>query len=179
MAGGRILETGSSRELFLAPKTEFGARFFGAGLVFPCVVTGEAKKGWRIRSPLGKLLVPRGSTWDPERPLVFIPRDALSPAGGEKPPGTEARAGVNPVTISVLFKRGIFEGERMLWEVEIPGGFLFQAPAGLRTALPPENSPVKWRLDQGLTRFVLPSEPGGTSGKKPGKNGLEQADEGA
>ncbi|MDR3160975.1 MAG: ABC transporter ATP-binding protein [Spirochaetaceae bacterium] len=151
MSAGRILETGSARELFLAPKTEFGARFFGAGSVFPCTVTGETPEGRSIVSPLGPLLVKRGETYNPEKPLIFIPRDALSPARG---PAGEAE---NPVLMSVLFKQGVFEGERVILEAEAPGGIPLQASGGLRTELPPKNSPVKWRLDQGLIRFVLPS----------------------
>jgi hypothetical protein len=61
------------------------------------------------------------------------------------------------IPVKALFKHGIFEGERMIWEMEIPGGLLFQAPGDLRAELPPENSPMKWHLDQGLIRFVLPS----------------------
>jgi ABC-type Fe3+/spermidine/putrescine transport system ATPase subunit len=156
MSAGRILETGSARELFLAPKTEFGARFFGAGSVFPCTVTGDTPEGERpkglwIASPLGKLLVPRGENYNPENPLIFIPRDAFSPV--EDPPGE----GENPVLVTALFKQGIFEGERVILEAEAPGGILFQVSGGLRTELPPKNSPVKWRLDQRLIRFVLPS----------------------
>ncbi|MDR2068793.1 MAG: ABC transporter ATP-binding protein [Spirochaetaceae bacterium] len=157
MSGGRILETGSARELFLAPKTEFGARFFGAGLVFPCTITGEAPEGWKIASPLGRLLVPRGSPYDAQKPLVFIPRDALSPAGAEPPPGSTAGTGENPVLFTARFKQGFFEGERMILEAEAPGDTLFQAPGGLRMELPPKDSPMQWRLSQGLIRFVLPS----------------------
>jgi ABC-type Fe3+/spermidine/putrescine transport system ATPase subunit len=36
MKAGRIVETGPARELFLAPKTAYGARFFGSGTVLPC-----------------------------------------------------------------------------------------------------------------------------------------------
>ncbi|MFP3089796.1 ABC transporter ATP-binding protein [Treponema sp. TIM-1] len=157
MSGGRILETGSARGLFLAPKTEFGARFFGAGSVFPCTVTGETPEGWKITSPLGKLLVPRGSGYDSQKPLVFIPQDALSPAGKGHPPDPAAGRGDNPVRFTARFKQGFFEGERMILEAEAPGGALFRAPGGIRMELPPKNSPMEWRLAQGLIRFVLPS----------------------
>jgi ABC-type Fe3+/spermidine/putrescine transport system ATPase subunit len=153
MSGGRILETGPARELFLAPKTEFGARFFGAGLVFPCTVIGETPEGWRITSPLGKLLVPRGGGGDSPTPLIFIPQDALSPAGEALPAG----GGGNPVLFTARFKQGFFEGERMILEAEAPGSALFRAPGGLRTELPPKDSPMRWRLAQGLIRFVVPS----------------------
>ncbi|MDR2630429.1 MAG: ABC transporter ATP-binding protein [Spirochaetaceae bacterium] len=150
MSNGRILETGGARELFLTPKTEFGARFFGAGLVFPCDIIGETPEGWRIRSPLGKILVSRGSRYDSEKPLIFIPQDALSPE-------SLAGKGENPVLFTALFKQSFFEGDRMILEAEVPGKTLFRAPGGLRMELPPKNSPMRWRLDQGLVRFVLPS----------------------
>ncbi|MDR2759167.1 MAG: ABC transporter ATP-binding protein [Spirochaetaceae bacterium] len=157
MSGGRILETGSARELFLAPKTEFGARFFGAGLVFPCTITGETQDGWKITSPLGELLVPRGSSYDSQKPLVFIPQDALSPAGEELPPGLTAGKGENPVLFTARFKQEFFEGERMILEAELPGGALLRALGRLRMELPPKNSLMRWHLAQGLIRFVLPS----------------------
>jgi ABC-type Fe3+/spermidine/putrescine transport system ATPase subunit len=147
MSAGRILETGSARDLFLAPKTEFGARFFGAGSVFPCTVTGETPDGWRIASPLGSLLVPRGD-YHPDSPRIFIPRDALSPAEG---PGG---GGGNPVLITVRFKAGVFEGDRVILDAEAPGEIPLQATGGLRTELPPKNTPVTWRLDQSLIRLV-------------------------
>jgi ABC-type Fe3+/spermidine/putrescine transport system ATPase subunit len=147
MSAGRIRETGTARELFLAPKTEFGARFFGAGLVFPCTVAGEVPEGVRAASPLGPLLVPRGSRYDPRKPLVFIPRDALSPAA-------EGEA-EHAVCFTARFKQAFFEGERLILEAETPEGALFRAPGALRMPLPPENSPMQWRLDQRLIRFVL------------------------
>jgi ABC-type Fe3+/spermidine/putrescine transport system ATPase subunit len=149
MSAGRIRETGTARELFLAPKTEFGARFFGAGLVFPCAVVGEVPEGVKAASPLGPLIVPRGSRYDPQKPLVFIPRDALSPAG------EEGRNAENPVWFTARFKQSFFEGERLILEAETPEGTLFRAPGELRTALPPPTTPMKWRLAQSLIRFVL------------------------
>ncbi|MDR3147410.1 MAG: ABC transporter ATP-binding protein [Treponema sp.] len=65
MDRGRIVETGTGRELFLEPKTAFAGRFFGRGTVLP----------------REKLSMPGSG-------LVFVPRDALrrigSGSGSEK-----------------------------------------------------------------------------------------------
>jgi ABC-type Fe3+/spermidine/putrescine transport system ATPase subunit len=41
MNAGRVVECGAGCELFLSPKTEFAARFLGAGHVLPCEITGK------------------------------------------------------------------------------------------------------------------------------------------
>jgi hypothetical protein len=89
--------------------------------------------------------------------LVFIPQDALSPIGDEFPPGLPAGKEKNSVLFTARFKQGFFEGERMILEAEGPGDTLFRARGRLRMELPPKNSPMGWRLDQRLIRFVLPS----------------------
>jgi ABC-type Fe3+/spermidine/putrescine transport system ATPase subunit len=142
MAGGRIVEQGSAREIFHAPKTEFGARFLGTGEVLPCRIEREAPGGTRVRSPLGELLIPPGSAYDPEMPRIFIPHDALSLQRN------------SPAAFSALFRRGIFEGDRITVELELPGGAGFTLKTGPRTEFPDQNSPMKWYVNQDLLRFV-------------------------
>jgi ABC-type Fe3+/spermidine/putrescine transport system ATPase subunit len=142
MARGRIVEQGSSREIFRSPKTEFGARFLGAGTVLPCGIEAGGPEGIRVSSPLGKLLIPPGSACDPERPRIFIPHDALSLQGG-------------PAFFTALFRRGVFEGDRISLELELPGGTGLTVKTGPRTELPDRDSPMKWYVNQDLLRFVI------------------------
>ncbi|MDR1031269.1 MAG: ABC transporter ATP-binding protein [Treponema sp.] len=150
MDAGRIVETGSSRDMFLFPQTETGARFFGAGQVLDCTIVGKSPEGIMVSSALGNWRVPRGSDYDPKRPLVFIPRDALFLAAGfyQKNTYTVLRA---------LFRKRIFEGERLTLEVECPPGILLRLAAGLRAPIPAPGTPVTLYLDQRLLRFVKPA----------------------
>jgi ABC-type Fe3+/spermidine/putrescine transport system ATPase subunit len=141
MSAGRIVETGAPKELFLSPKTELGARFFGAGLVLDCSVLGPEKGGTLVDSPLGKLLVPAGTVCKPGRPLVFVPRDALGIAeNGEG----KRRA---------LCRNSVFVGDRLILELEI-GGISCIVETGVRTEPPPMDSPVALTVDEALLRFV-------------------------
>ncbi|MDR2632321.1 MAG: ABC transporter ATP-binding protein [Treponema sp.] len=153
MEHGRIVESGSSRELFLFPKTESAARFFGAGQLIGCAIQGEAEEAVRVSTPLGALHVPRGTVYDPECPLLFIPRDALLLAGKEGfHPGAAHRA------VKALFRKSSFEGAALTLEVEGPKQTLLRVDAGLRTEFPPRGSPLELYLDQRLLRFVRPAE---------------------
>jgi ABC-type Fe3+/spermidine/putrescine transport system ATPase subunit len=142
MSGGRIVESGAPRELFLSPKTEFGARFFGAGLVLDCSVLGTEQGGVLVDSPLGKLLVPPGTDCNPRRPLVFVPRDALSIAGR----GQGRRA--------ALCRNSVFAGDRLTLELELPGGTLCAVETAPRPDPPPRGSPVALAVEEALLRFV-------------------------
>jgi ABC-type Fe3+/spermidine/putrescine transport system ATPase subunit len=160
MFRGRILETGPAQALFLAPKTEFGARFFGAGPVLPCRVIGEGAGGapgaLRVDSPLGPLSVPPGQDYAPQNPLLFIPKDAISLDSG----ATGRRA---------LLRRRVFEGDRLRADLELPGAaswedqphqpnrmnsFSVELPP--RTDLPPPGSALGISIDESLIRLVLP-----------------------
>ncbi|MDR1985568.1 MAG: ABC transporter ATP-binding protein [Treponema sp.] len=150
MAAGRILETGSGKDVFLFPQTETGARFFGAGQVLDCTILGEIPEGIMVSSPLGTCRVPGGSEYDPKRPLLFIPRDALFLAGNQRIHQKDH------IALRALFRKSIFEGERLTLEVECPQGTLIRVDAGLRTAIPDPGSPLGLYLDQRLLRFVKP-----------------------
>jgi ABC-type Fe3+/spermidine/putrescine transport system ATPase subunit len=62
MEGGRIVETGAARELFLAPEHEFTARFLGFGQVLDCTVGEEQNGAFLTQSPLGSLSI-KGRPW--------------------------------------------------------------------------------------------------------------------
>jgi spermidine/putrescine transport system ATP-binding protein len=141
MSAGRIVETGAPKELFLSPKTEFGARFFGAGLVLDCSVLGPENGGTLVDSPLGKLLVPAGTACNPRRPLIFVPKDALGIAAG----GEGKR--------KALCRNSVFVGDRLMLELEI-GGISCVVEAGVRAEPPPRDSPVSLAVDEALLRFV-------------------------
>ncbi|MDR1302222.1 MAG: ABC transporter ATP-binding protein [Treponema sp.] len=152
MDAGRIVETGSSRDMFLFPQTETGARFFGAGQVLDCTIERKVRKTGEIMvsSALGNLSIPCGSDYDPKRPLLFIPRDALSLAEGFYQEETHR-------VLPALFRKRIFEGERLTLEVEGPPGILLRVDAGLRAPIPAPGAPVTLYLDQRLLRFVKPA----------------------
>jgi ABC-type Fe3+/spermidine/putrescine transport system ATPase subunit len=151
MSAGRILELGSDRELFFSPKTEFGVRFFGSGAVLPCVITGAAPQARKIQCSLGTLLVPRDSEQeDPQGSLLFIPWDALHPAG------------TGPVwdrTFTALFRRSVFQGVGLTVELELSDGTLFKAEVNARMDLPAPGTVMKWGIDQRLLRLVKPALP--------------------
>ncbi|MDR2029416.1 MAG: ABC transporter ATP-binding protein [Treponema sp.] len=142
MAAGRIVETGSAREIFHSPKTEFGARFLGTGTVLPCKIEREEARGTRVRSSLGELLIPPGSACDPAGPRIFIPHDALSLYGD------------SPAAFTALFLRGVFEGDRITLELELPDGTGLTVKTGPRLEFPDQKSPMKWYVNQDLLRFV-------------------------
>ena len=142
MSGGRIVETGAPRDLFLSPATEFGARFFGAGLVLECSVLGADPGGVLIDSPLGRLVVPPGRDYNPGRPLVFVPRDALSVARGGQ--------GKRPA----LCRNSVFAGDRLMLELELAGGIRCAVETAARSNPPPRDSPVTLAVEEALLRFV-------------------------
>jgi ABC-type Fe3+/spermidine/putrescine transport system ATPase subunit len=147
MSGGRIVETGAPRDLFLSPATEFGARFFGAGLVLDCSVLGHKGGGVLIDSPLGRLLVPAGTVCNLRRPLVFVPNDALRIAPG----GPDKRAALRR---TALCRNSVFAGDRLMLELDLGGGIRCAVETAARSDPPPRDSAVALAVDETLLRFV-------------------------
>jgi hypothetical protein len=58
--------------------------------------------------------------------------------------------------VPALFKRGIFEGDRMILTVELSGGLEFSVDAGLREPLPSVGERIFLSVDQGLLKFLKP-----------------------
>ncbi|MDR0313037.1 MAG: ABC transporter ATP-binding protein [Treponema sp.] len=158
MSDGRIIETGIGRDILIAPKTEVAARFFGAGQVLPCKITGERKGGFEVSSPLGVLTVPHGSEFDPNAPKLFIPEDAIS---------FEDSGRVGQKSFNALFTGSLFEGKSLIlkllldpWEYgKNPGAnsaepIPFELNAGKRMTPPAPGSRITIWADQSLLRFV-------------------------
>ncbi|MDR2419134.1 MAG: ABC transporter ATP-binding protein [Treponema sp.] len=151
MDAGRIIEIGAARELFLTPKTEFGAHFLGAGPIIPCTIKGNSGEHVIVNCSLGRLSVPRGSVYDEQRPLLFIPHDALS------------LSRQSDVSFSALVRKSVFEGERQIVELELPDGLRINAGTSPRTEVPARDACWRWFVDPALLRFVRSS--GGSGGR--------------
>ena len=142
MNAGRIIESGAARELFLTPKTEFGARFLGAGSIIPCIIEGNNGKRVMLNCSLGRLTVPRGSVYDEEAPLLFIPHDALSLSSQSN------------FSFSARIRKSVFEGERQIVELELPDGLRINAETSPRTEAPAQDTCQRWFINTALLRFV-------------------------
>jgi ABC-type Fe3+/spermidine/putrescine transport system ATPase subunit len=162
MSAGRIIESAPGRELFLAPKTEFAALFFGAGQVLPCKLIEKRPGGIEVFSPLGALTVPPLSEYESERPMLFIPHDGVSL---EEP----LRAGWK--SFSARAAGSIFEGSKLVVKLlllpadgekagwgaadgEPAENVPFEMIAGPRTKPPAQGSTLRLWVDQSLLRFV-------------------------
>jgi ABC-type Fe3+/spermidine/putrescine transport system ATPase subunit len=130
MDKGRIVETGTGRELFLEPKTAFAGRFFGRGTVLPPEKLGMPGPG-----------------------LIFVPRDALRRAEDARPDGGQ-RTGPEPKILKARFLRAAFDGGAMNLELELPDGTRIGAEQSLRAPLPPLGSVDRWELETALLRPV-------------------------
>jgi ABC-type Fe3+/spermidine/putrescine transport system ATPase subunit len=149
MSRGTIVESGPGRELFLRPRTEPCGTFFGFGQVIPCRIEGAAAGGTAVHCALGRLRVPPSSEYREERPLLWIPRDAVS-AGGKT-----QKQGASCTEFSARLHRTYFEGAYLTLELELPGGMPFIVNGDPRTEIPRDGDPLKCRIDQSLLRFVI------------------------
>ncbi|OHE75261.1 MAG: hypothetical protein A2413_18440 [Treponema sp. RIFOXYC1_FULL_61_9] len=127
MEGGRIVESGSPRELFLHPRTAFAARFLGSGAVVP-------PGTFRAAPPLQLV---QGYS-------LLVPPDALElvEAGSE---GAERTATVTKTA---------FEGEKATAWVELPEGLILTVALARREAPPAEGKKVGLRVLRELLGFV-------------------------
>ena len=160
MSEGKIVETGTGRELIHTPKNEFTARFFNAGQILPCDIIGKHDTGIEVSCPLGVLIIPLNSEYDPLSPKLFIPHDAVQiDEFSNNTPGK---------TFSARFKDALFEGERMVLNClldprESAGAISssykaepapFEIIAGARIKPPAPGSVIRFRVDQNLVRFI-------------------------
>jgi len=159
MVNGRIIETGTPSELFLTPKTEAASRFFGAGQVLPCEILATRQAVIEVSSPLGLITVQRGSEFDPARPMLFVPHDAVTFDGAQK-------AGLK--TFTAKCAGAIFDGAKFTVRLLLNGNenwqrsngaesfepFPFEVITGVRTPPPACGSEINLSLDQSLARFV-------------------------
>jgi ABC-type Fe3+/spermidine/putrescine transport system ATPase subunit len=126
MDRGRIVETGTGRDLFLQPKTAFAGRFFGRGAVLP----GE------------KLSLPGHG-------LVFIPRDAIR---RQAPSGSGALF-FKAYFRRASFEGGVVNLELEL-ENSARVSARLSAEQPIRAPLPEKDKLYTWELDRELIRFV-------------------------
>jgi ABC-type Fe3+/spermidine/putrescine transport system ATPase subunit len=171
MDRGRIIETGRTRELFLEPEHEFTARFFGFGQVLPCTVREEKESGCLADTPLGPLFI-RGKAVQGKNgaALFFVPRDGVCMAGGAAANGPGGSGGANAAgglggsggpgagrkRIPALFRRSVFEGNRMVLIAELTGGLEFPVEGRERIPLPAPGESIVLELDEACLKFLIP-----------------------
>ena len=172
MSEGRIIETGTGTELFLAPKTEFAARFFGQGQVLPCKILGKREGGTEVSSPIGILIVPPHTEYNPLSPRLFIPRDALSIEEDPAAAGRRAFCGRitethfgGSATIIKVCPEPAAEARQNRGSPPVPGEAsersapMEQIPieliAGPRIKPPAPHSVIGFWVDQSLLRFMV------------------------
>jgi len=156
IAGGRIIETASVRDIFSEPKTEFAARFFGAGQVLPCKVLEKRQDSVAVSSPLGILTVTAPSEYNPEKPMIFIPYEGFSFNDFNKTGWKNFNAKVTG---------SIFEGSKLSVKLLLPPWessqnqknneqISFELAASPRMKIPDGGSNIDILVDQSLIRFV-------------------------
>ncbi|MDR0389118.1 MAG: ABC transporter ATP-binding protein [Spirochaetaceae bacterium] len=150
MDRGRIVETGRARELFLEPKAEFTARFFGFGQALPCRIREERKESCLADTPLGSLVI-RGKPLSGKNneALFFVPRDGVCLSGQSL-----QNSGAGKKKIQALFKHSVFEGNRMILIVELKGGIAFSVEGKERIPLPAPGETVVLELDESTLKFL-------------------------
>jgi len=156
ISGGRIIETASVREIFSEPKTEYAARFFGAGQVLPCRILEKRNNGIDISSPAGVLTVTTTSEFNPEKPMIFIPYDAISFFN----PENSGWKVLNAKVTSLLFE-GIKLAIKLLlppWETSQSQkeneSISFELSVRPRVKIPESGGSMDIWIDQSLIRFV-------------------------
>ncbi len=154
MDAGRVVETGTARDLFLRPRTGFAARFFGSGAVVECRMVGGGGAAATVDGPLGRLRVPdsgvgrSGAAAADGKLLLFVPKDGMtlgrcaSPAGGRY------------ASCSGTLRGASFQGDHLALEIEAAEGVMLQLEAGCRAEIPPLGGVVEFAVDQELLRVV-------------------------
>jgi ABC-type Fe3+/spermidine/putrescine transport system ATPase subunit len=157
MKAGRVVEIGAGRELFLSPKTEFAARFLGAGHVLPCETTGKNPDGVEVTTPLGVMSVPAPPVDGQVK--IFIPHDAVNLEGPGNPSEsfngkTFNRKNFNGKSFRALCSGTFFNGPNLVVKVLLPPELCMEITAGPRTKIPEPGGMVDFSVDQKLLKFV-------------------------
>ena len=180
MSRGTILEIGPREALFLAPKTEFGASFFGAGEVLPgSIQSGPTRDGTiPVNTPLGTVAIPVDAAEAAGFPAAagFSGAAGFSAAAGSSAAADAVDspqcrvfiphdavslsqgggAGIGKITVRGMVKHSLFQGDTIKVTLELPGGFLFSFETGPRAALPSPGNGVAIEIQESLLRFVIP-----------------------
>lgn len=156
MDSGRVVETGTARDLFLRPKTSFAARFFGAGAVVPCRVIGSGGAAATADSPLGRLRVmdiglgrPGAAASEDGKLRLFIPKDGMTLGRSSSSSGGRYAA------CSGTLRGASFQGDHLALDIEAAEGVLLQLEAGCRAEIPPVGAVVAFTVDQDLIRVLM------------------------
>jgi ABC-type Fe3+/spermidine/putrescine transport system ATPase subunit len=146
MDKGNIIETGTPKDLFLFPKTKTAAEFFGFGQVFPCEIKSTQKEKILVQSSLGELEIPNTQNHKTENAFFFLPRDGIQLAMNNEQGAIKK--------IDALFKRAIYRGDSLSYEMELPSGINLSVDADIRTSVPQNGDIVSLVIDQSLIHFV-------------------------
>jgi ABC-type Fe3+/spermidine/putrescine transport system ATPase subunit len=151
MDKGNIVEIGSPRELFLFPKTIIAAKFFGFGHVFPCDIKQTQAEKVLIQSSLGELEIfsPRHS--NTENGFFFLPKDGVQLANEQLTMRNEQLA---IKKINASFKRAVYRGDSLTYELELPSGIMLSVDADIRKSIPQKDDVVSLTIDQTLIHFL-------------------------
>ncbi|MDR2900583.1 MAG: ABC transporter ATP-binding protein [Treponema sp.] len=148
MDKGKVAETGSPKDLFLFPKTKIAAEFFGYGQVFSCTIKQAQSEKSFIQSALGELEIPNNQNLKNKNAFFFLPKDAIQLAMNNQPLTKPMKI------ITTLFKRAVYRGDSLTYELEIPGGIILVVDADIRKSIPQKNEAVSLTIDQNLIHFV-------------------------
>ncbi|MDR1430349.1 MAG: hypothetical protein LBI85_08680, partial [Spirochaetaceae bacterium] len=102
-------------------------------------------------TPLGPLAI-RGKAVCGKngRALFFVPRDGIRAAGQ-----TSRR---NAKRITALYRRSVFEGNRMILITELEGGVEFPVEEKERIPLPLPGETIVLELDESTLKFLIPGD---------------------
>lgn len=166
MDKGRIAEIGSPKNLFLFPKTKTSAEFFGFGQIFPCKIESIQQEKTVIQSPFGKLEInnPAASSGaccshreyhsNTAEHFFFLPKDAVHHHDAFNIQDDENRHCNTLKNFTALFKRAVYRGDSLTYEVELPSGMMLTVDADIRENIPQHNATVSLTIDQKLIHFL-------------------------
>ncbi len=149
MKNGCIAEIGRSRDLFLAPRTAFAARFLGAGAVLRARPIGSAGGRTTVRCPLGILSVATAGSGlpinDQDREMnLLIPRDALRIVSADS---AEARCGAT-------VRSSVFSGDHEVLTAELADGTVLNVESSPRAVSPEVDGVIGLAVNDDLLRFL-------------------------
>ena len=149
MKDGRIAEIGGARELFLAPRTAFAARFLGAGAVLGARPIGMDGRRMTVRCGLGTLSVEtaggRGPENGPDREMnLLIPRDALRIVAADS---SEAKC-------RARIRSSVFSGDHEIIAAELADGTVLNVESSPREATSEIGRGIGLAVNERLLRFL-------------------------
>jgi ABC-type Fe3+/spermidine/putrescine transport system ATPase subunit len=159
MDKGRIIETGSPKDLFLFPQTKIAAEFFGYGQVFSCTIKQTGKETICIQSIFGELKIPNKQQVTSENAFFFLPRDAVHLRDAVYLDASQLTSNNEQLsnsikTIDVIFKKALYRGDSLIYETELPSGIKLSVDADIRKNIPQRGDIITLQIDQNLIHLV-------------------------